>query len=109
MLCQNPPQNLTWCLRSRCVLVHLVCLFVVQVFGWLVLLVQSHTARNAETQVLLHEIAVLRRQVARPRPVWADRADLLSWGLLPGQLRLHRIVTPVGWPGGLIGLPRHGA
>ena len=65
-------------------LIRLVYMFMVRVFGWLALLASSDATKDAEILVLRHEIAVLRRQVSRPQPDWADRAVLAALARLLG-------------------------
>jgi putative transposase len=73
----------------------LLYLIFIRVCGWMVLLGRSSTSKNAELLVLRHEVAVLRRATPRPRLDWADRAVPATLiRLLPGRLRMHRLVTP---------------
>jgi hypothetical protein len=60
----------------------LLYLLFCQALRWLALLARSSAAKDAELLMLRHEVAVLRRQVTRPRVDWADRA------LLAGLARL---------------------
>ena len=76
-------------------LFRLAYLLMIRVFDWLALLARSDISKDVEILVLRHEVAVLRRQIARPKPDWADRAVIAALTrLLPRHLRLHRIVTP---------------
>jgi len=63
--------------------------------GWLVLLGRDQASKDAEIMILRHEVTVLRRQVTRPKPDWADHTVLTALArLLPAVLRAHRLVTP---------------
>ncbi|MCW2897817.1 MAG: Integrase catalytic region [Streptosporangiaceae bacterium] len=73
----------------------LVYLIFVRVLGRLVLVGRSDRSKDIEILVLRHQLAVLRRQVARPCWSWADRAMVAALaGLLPKARRIGMLVTP---------------
>jgi putative transposase len=77
------------------VAVRLLYLIFRQLMVWLGLLTRSSRSKNVEILVLGHEVAVLRRQVGRPRLSWADRAVFAALTRLLSQAcQLPRIVTP---------------
>jgi putative transposase len=71
----------------------LLYLLFCQVLRWLALLARSSAAKDAELLVLRHELALLRRQVTRPRLDWADRAVLAG---------LARLLPRPSWRGMLV-------
>ncbi len=73
----------------------LLYLIFIRLCGWLILLGRSPASKDIELLVLRHEAAVLRRTTPRPRLDRADRAVLAALiRLLPGSLRMHRLVAP---------------
>jgi hypothetical protein len=96
VVCQNSIRapDLGFYPRRSCSFASSIC-YMIRLFGWVALLARSGISKDVEILVLRHEVAVLRRQVARPKPDWADRAVITALArLLPRHLRLRRIVTP---------------
>jgi hypothetical protein len=79
------------------VLLRLPCLAVSSVFAFIRLLPISDADKDIEILTLRHQLAVLQRQIHRPRVTTADRAFLAA--ILhrlprPRLRRLHLIVSP---------------
>jgi putative transposase len=77
------------------VTLRLLYLILRMMVGWLGLLTRGGASKDVEILVLRHQLAVLRRQVARQRPSWADRAVQAARSRLVPRSRWPRLfVTP---------------
>jgi transposase InsO family protein len=81
--------------RMRFVALRLVYLIFIRFLGALALLIRSDISKEAEILALRHQLAVLRLQVARPKPSWADRALISALTrLLPKPRRIGLLFAP---------------
>jgi putative transposase len=75
------------------------------VVGWLALLSRSSAAKDIKLLMLRHEVAVLRRQVARPHVDWADRAVQAGLARLLPRAIWPRTIRPAGHAAALASRP----
>jgi putative transposase len=77
------------------VALRLIYLIFIRLLDALALFLRSDVSKDAEILVLRHQLAVLRRQVTRPKPSWADRALISALvRLLPKPRRIGLLFTP---------------
>ncbi|MFL6147117.1 MAG: hypothetical protein ACJ72I_06325, partial [Pseudonocardiaceae bacterium] len=69
-----------------------------QLSAWIVLLIRSEASKTAKILVLRHQVSVLRRQVARPRLTWADRALISALAQLLSKARRRHLFVTCGVP-----------
>ena len=75
--------------------IRLLYLIFVRLAGWMILPRRSAASKDAELPVLRQEVAVPWRQNPKPKMDWAGRAVTGALArLIPGPLRMSRLVTP---------------